>query len=162
MWNWWRGDSITRTIRVPFGYAYSVNLMSLKNRPDGTQAQAWVHRIRAASSRLPGGLSSDTGRPPGLALDQDQPVGFASSYLDVNVIDLCNLGVAESYRRRGIGRDLIAARLADAASCGATTVASAPSREGWRIQQALGFRRVPVIADRFADPRQTGPNKCKG
>ena len=37
-----------------------------------------------------------------LALDHDQPVGFASSFLDANVIDLCNLGVAESHRRRGI------------------------------------------------------------
>jgi ribosomal protein S18 acetylase RimI-like enzyme len=68
-----------------------------------------------------------------LAFDQDQPVGFASSYLEVNVIDLCNLGVAQSYRRRGIGRASIATRLADGASRCATTVVSAPSREGWRI-----------------------------
>jgi predicted N-acetyltransferase YhbS len=81
------------------------------------------------------------------ALDHDQPVAFASSYLDADVIDLCNLGVAESHRRRGIGRALVAARLADAAQRGATTVVSAPSPEGWRLQQAHGFRSVPVVAD---------------
>ena len=82
-----------------------------------------------------------------LALERGQPVGFASSFLDANVIDLCNLGVAESHRRRGIGRALVTARLADAARRGATTVVSAPSPEGWRLQQTLGFRRVPVVAD---------------
>jgi GNAT superfamily N-acetyltransferase len=82
-----------------------------------------------------------------LALEQDQPVGFASSYLDAKVIDLCNLGVVESRRRRGIGRALVAARLVDAARRGATTVVSAPSPDGWRLQQALGFRRVPVVPD---------------
>jgi hypothetical protein len=45
-----------------------------------------------------------------LAFDQDQPVGFASSYLEVNVIDLCNLGVAQSYRLAGSAE--IAIRLA--------------------------------------------------
>jgi len=82
-----------------------------------------------------------------LALERGQPVGFASSFLDANVIDLCNLGVAESHRRRGIGRVLVTARLADAAPRGATTVVSAPSPEGWGLQQTLGFRRVPVVAD---------------
>jgi GNAT superfamily N-acetyltransferase len=55
--------------------------------------------------------------------------------------------VAESHRRRGIGRALVAARLADAAIRGATRVVSAPSPEGWLLQQTLGFRRVPVVAD---------------
>ena len=69
-----------------------------------------------------------------LAHDNEQPVGFASSFLDANVIDLCNLGVAESHRRRGIGRASVAARLADAVQRGATRVVSAPSPEGWRLR----------------------------
>jgi hypothetical protein len=80
---------------------------------------------------------------------KDQPVGFASSYLDVNVIDLCNLGVTQSYRRRGIDQALIATRLADGASRGATTAVSAPSREGWRSSKHsdyAGCRSSPTHA----------------
>lgn len=82
-----------------------------------------------------------------LALEQDRPVGFASSYLDQDVVDLCNLGVAEAHRRRGIGRAMVEVRLASAARLGATTVVSAPSHDGWQLQKALGFRNVPVVAD---------------
>jgi GNAT superfamily N-acetyltransferase len=103
---------------------------------------------REARHRLYRALGLDGGAlTHWLALDHDQPVGFASSFLDANVIDLCNLGVAESHRRRGIGRALVTARLADAVQRGATRVVSAPSPEGWLLQRTLGFRRVPVVPD---------------
>lgn len=82
-----------------------------------------------------------------LAVKDGQTLGFASSFLDGDVIDLCNLGVLASHRRRGIGQALAAARLADAAARGATLAVSAPSPDGWRLQQTLGFRSVPVVPD---------------
>ena len=82
-----------------------------------------------------------------LALKHDEPVGFASSYLDSTVIDLCNLGVDEPHRRSGIGRSLIIARCEDAAAEAATTIVSAPSPDGWPLQRTLGFHSVPVIPD---------------
>lgn len=82
-----------------------------------------------------------------VARREDEPVGFASSFLDSDIVDLCNLGVVEPHRRRGVGRALVAARVADAALRGANTVVSAPSTDGWQLQQAIGFRSVPVIAD---------------
>lgn len=82
-----------------------------------------------------------------LGLVDDEPVGFATSYLTEDTADLCNLGVLGPWRRRGVGRALVMARLADAARSGATTVVSAPSPDGWQLQRTLGFRNVPVIAD---------------
>jgi ribosomal protein S18 acetylase RimI-like enzyme len=82
-----------------------------------------------------------------LAVLDREPVGFASSYLDDRTVDLCNLGVLDRWRRRGVGRALVLARLADAAGRGATTVVSAPSPDGWQLQRTLGLRNVPVIAD---------------
>ena len=135
--------------------ADAVSASWLTNHPDRADPYAPAEAeagFRLVSLRAAGVEGSDRFGPHRalthwLALDHDQPVGFASSFLDANVIDLCNLGVAESHRRRGIGRALVAARLADAVQRGATRVVSAPSPEGWRLQQTLGFRRVPVVAD---------------
>jgi ribosomal protein S18 acetylase RimI-like enzyme len=150
---YWSGRAIPTPIRAPNAGVEVVRVVSehhLDAWLDVAAGCGWIEvdSDRHARRALYLALGLDAGvLTHWLALDQDQPVGFASSHLDVNVIDLCNLGVAASYRRRGIGRALTAARLADAAARGATTVVSAPGREGWRIQQALGFRRVPVIAD---------------
>ncbi len=73
-----------------------------------------------------------------LGLDQGRPVGFASSHLDGSTGDLCNLGVLAEHRRRGVGRSLVQARLAHAATRGATTAVSAPSTDGWRLQSPWG------------------------
>lgn len=82
-----------------------------------------------------------------LALDRGRPVGFATSFLDGAVVDLVSLGVAAGDRRRGVGRALVAARLADAAAEGARFVVSAPSDDGWQLQRTLGFRTEPVVPD---------------
>lgn len=82
-----------------------------------------------------------------LGLVDDEPVAFATSHLVGETADLCNLGVLRQWRRRGVGRALVTARLTDAARSGATTVVSAPSPDGWELQRTLGFRNVPVIAD---------------
>ena len=83
-----------------------------------------------------------------LVLDGDEAVGFASSYSHGHVLDLCNLGVLASRRREGIGRALVAARLAAGHSPKITLVVSAPSPDGWRLQHALGFASVPVVPNR--------------
>lgn len=103
---------------------------------------------RRARRRLYGSmLESDGPLTHWVSVDGNQPVGFASSYLHGHVVDLCNLAVLSSRRREGIGRALVSARLAAAAERGATIIVSAPSPDGWVLQQALGFESVPVIPD---------------
>lgn len=77
----------------------------------------------------------------------DGPVGMASSFLDRDVVDLCNLGVVESAQRRGIGTALARLRLDHGATAGATHAVSALSPDGWELYRGLGFRTVPVVAD---------------
>ena len=150
---YWSGCSMPTPVRPPAAGVEVVRVVSdhhLEEWLDVAAECGWIEddSDREARYRLYLALGLDGGAlTHWLALDHDQPVGFASSFLDANVIDLCNLGVAESHRRRGIGRALVAARLADAVQRGAKRVVSAPSPEGWLLQQTLGFRRVPVVAD---------------
>lgn len=110
---------------------------------------------RRARQVLYQSLSRRNGHRYWIALDGDTPTAFASSYLHGHVLELSDLGVLPSHRRRGIGRALVAARLAAARHRGVTVVVSAPSPEGWQLQQRLGFRSVPVIPDRcfYLPPR---------
>jgi GNAT superfamily N-acetyltransferase len=150
---YWSDCSMPTPVRPPAAGVEVVRIVSdhhLEKWLDVAAECGWVEddSDREARHRLYLALGLDGGAlTHWLALDHDQPVGFASSFLDANVIDLCNLGVAESHRRRGIGRTLVAARLADAVQRGATRVVSAPSPEGWLLQRTLGFRRVPVVPD---------------
>ena len=110
----------------------------------------WIETAsgRGARRRLYLALGLDNSRlSHWLAVDDGEAVGFASDFLDGDVVDLCNLGVLVAHRRRGIGSALVAGRLADAASVGAALAVSAPSTDGWRLQQSLGFQSVPVIPD---------------
>jgi GNAT superfamily N-acetyltransferase len=150
---YWSGCSMPTAVRPTDAGVEVLRVVSdqhLEKWLDAAAECGWIDddSDRQARHRLYLALGLDGGAlTHWLALDRDQPVGFASSFLDANVIDLCNLGVAQSHRRRGIGRALVTARLADAAQRGATTVVSAPSPEGWRLQQTLGFRSVAVVAD---------------
>jgi ribosomal protein S18 acetylase RimI-like enzyme len=82
-----------------------------------------------------------------IAVEDDRPVGMASSFLDGDVVDLCNLAVLEGDRRRGVGTALIDHRLRDAAARGATRAVSGVSPDGWEVYQRRGFRSVPVRND---------------
>jgi hypothetical protein len=51
----------------------------------------------------------------------------------------------QSRRRRGIGRALVAARLADVTERRRYNRRLGASPDGWRLRQALKFRGVPVV-----------------
>lgn len=87
-----------------------------------------------------------------------EPVGMASSFLDGDVVDLCNLAVVEPAQRQGIGTALTARRLRHAAETGAVQAVSALSPDGWQLYRGRGFRSVPVVPDTwFYLPRGDGP-----
>ena len=75
------------------------------------------------------------------------PVGMASSFVDSDVIDLCNLAVVEPHRRTGIGRGLVIRRVLESQRLGARLAVSALSPPGWQLYRPLGFASVPVVAD---------------
>lgn len=117
---------------------------------DVATACSWIESTddRTARRRLYAALGLDHPRlSHWLAFEGGAAVGFGSVFLDGGVADLCNLGVLEAHRRRGIGRALVSARVAYAVRRGAAVVVSAPSPDGWQLQRALGFRSVPVIPD---------------
>jgi ribosomal protein S18 acetylase RimI-like enzyme len=86
-----------------------------------------------------------------------EPVGMASSFLDGDVVDLCNLAVVESAQRQGIGTALTLRRLRHGVEAGAVQAVSALSPDGWALYRGLGFRSVPVVPDTwFYLPRGDG------
>lgn len=148
----WSGRAIGSTLPLAphVGVARVTSADDLERWLDVAASCEWVESVddREARRRLYTGIGfDDTQLSHWLATVGDEPVGFASSFIDGDVVDLCNLGVTEAWRRRGIGTALVAARLEHAADRGCRLAVSAPSPDGWQLQRRLGFHTVPVIAD---------------
>ena len=82
-----------------------------------------------------------------VAIDGDRVVGFARSVSDgVSNGYLCTLVVAESHRRRGIARSLVAALIGDGPDM--TWVLRAERPGLFPFYEKLGFRRSQVTMER--------------
>jgi GNAT superfamily N-acetyltransferase len=57
------------------------------------------------------------------------------------------VAVRDSARREAVGTALVSALLAWGAKHGALEVVAAPSPDGWRLFNTLGFENVPVTPD---------------
>ena len=119
-------------------------------------------------------LLAEWGRPGDLAViaeSESQQMGAAwlrrwddrhhsYGYVSSEVPEL-GLGVAERFRRRGVGRLLLERLLTDAARAGAERVSLSVERDNpaLRLYQAIGFTTVEVVGDactmviRVSDPR---------
>ena len=75
------------------------------------------------------------------------PIAMATSWVDVDTVDLCNLAVVDAFRGRGIGRALVSHRVRDAVQSGVTNAVLAPSPDGARLYGQLGYDTVAVIPD---------------
>lgn len=68
------------------------------------------------------------------------PVGMASSFVDSDVIDLCNLAVVEPHRRTGIGRGLVIRRVLESQRLGARLAVSGAQPTGLAALPAARLR----------------------
>lgn len=75
------------------------------------------------------------------------PIGMATSFLDGDVLDLCNLAVVEAERRHGVGTALVHERLLDGNNRLATLAVAALSPDGWALYEPIGFNTAPVVAN---------------
>lgn len=93
-----------------------------------------------------------------VAVRDGEPIGMASTFWDgAEVVELCNLGVVVSERRRGVGMALARARVRSARRKGARVVVAELSPDGWEVYRRAGFVSVPVRPDRwFYLPTQDG------
>lgn len=79
-----------------------------------------------------------------LARLDDRPVGMARGGRGDGVTEVVDVAVVESARRQGVGTALVAAVILWG---GDTGVIAAPSPDGWRLFESLGFDNVPVVPD---------------
>jgi ribosomal protein S18 acetylase RimI-like enzyme len=152
---WWTGAPIPTTT----AYRKSPHNVAIRRVRDAADLDAWLDVAgacgwldgdadRRARRRLYEAVGFDDDRlGHWIAVDGDRPAGMASSFLDGDVVDLCNLAVLAGDRRRGVGTALIDRRLGEAAAHGATRAVSAVSPEGWQVYQRRGFHSVPVRRD---------------
>jgi GNAT superfamily N-acetyltransferase len=76
-------------------------------------------------------------------------VGMGTMFMATpHIVELCNLAVIVSERRRGIGTALASARITAAHTRGARVVVSALSPDGWQLYRTIGFVSVPVTPNR--------------
>jgi ribosomal protein S18 acetylase RimI-like enzyme len=120
--------------------------------PDGTGATE-EELPRAALEQV----MADFTRAPGLeryvALLDGRPAGAASCRFDRGIAQLCGATTLAPFRRRGVQRALLAARLADAArrGCDLAVVTTAPGSQSQANVQRQGFEllyaRAVLVAD---------------
>jgi GNAT superfamily N-acetyltransferase len=95
------------------------------------------------------GAAGDPRQATWLARVDDRPAGMARGWCSERepVVEVVDVAVSPSARRHGIGTALVSEVLAWAATRGAQQVVAAPSPDGWRLFDALGFQNVPVVPD---------------
>jgi len=84
-----------------------------------------------------------------VAFRGDMPVAMASAFLAGEIVLLTAVGVLVHERRRGVGRLLALTRLRDARESGCTIAVLAPSPDGAKLYNALGFETHQQPGDRW-------------
>lgn len=101
-------------------------------------------RVRGALLR---GFVEDPRHTAWVARLAGRPVGMATGWCAGEIVEVVDVAVREEARRQGIGRGLVADVLRWGEARGAVDVVAAPSPNGWRLFEALGFANVPVVPD---------------
>jgi GNAT superfamily N-acetyltransferase len=115
----------------------------LRSWLDVAAANGWFEADaeRQAVDELFRGLGLGQARPlcHYLALHEDAPVGLASAFYGEDVVLLATVAVVPEHRRAGIGRALALTRLREARRRGCTHAVLAPSPDGAKLYESIGF-----------------------
>jgi GNAT superfamily N-acetyltransferase len=84
-----------------------------------------------------------------LALHGERAVGMASAFYAEEMVLLTGVAVLDDSRRQGIGRSLAVTRLREARERGCRLAVLAPSPDGAKLYQALGFETHPQPVGRW-------------
>jgi GNAT superfamily N-acetyltransferase len=84
-----------------------------------------------------------------VARRDDAPVGMAAAFFTPDAVLLSAVGVLAHERRRGIGRSLATTRLEEAKERGCSLAVLAPSPDGKKLYESLGFETRPQPDDRW-------------
>jgi GNAT superfamily N-acetyltransferase len=84
-----------------------------------------------------------------VALRNDRPIGAVTAFVTGDVLLLHELAVVEDERRRGIGRALVLGAVTEARSFGCQVAVLAPTPDGRKLAEALGFDVTPTPGDRW-------------
>lgn len=117
---------------------------------DFASAHGWFDdpSERAPFERLYGELVGERFRLY-LARTDGEVAGFASGFYGASTALLTQVVVDESFRRRGVGTALVAARLHDAGELGCDRAVLGPSPDGAKLYTALGFELRPTPPNRW-------------
>jgi GNAT superfamily N-acetyltransferase len=116
---------------------------------------------RSAWKKLHLGLALGRSAPSRLyvAFCGERAVGMASAFYGKEIVLLTAVGVLDDEQRRGIGRAFALTRLREARDRGCKLAVLAPSPDGAKLYQALGFETHPQPADRWF---YLPPSGCAG
>ncbi len=112
--------------------------------------EPWPTQAVARIFGLPGCWGLLAVRPGG------EPAGFVVARVAADEAEILNLVVAEGARRKGIGRELVAAALEKARQSGASAVfleVAADNPAGRALYESAGFREVGVRPDYYRQRR---------
>lgn len=112
--------------------------------------EPWPAQAVARIFGLPGCWGLLAVRPGG------EPAGFLVARVAADEAEILNLVVAEGARRKGIGRELVAAALEKARQSGASAVfleVAADNPAGCALYESAGFRKVGVRPDYYRGRR---------
>ena len=137
-----RGTS--RPTRIQAAGPAQAGVVALLSEDGSTEP--WSARAVARIFGLPGCWGLLAVRPGG------EPAGFVIARVAADEAEILNLVVAEGARRKGIGRELLAAALEKAGQSGASAIfleVAADNPAGRALYQSAGFREIGVRPDYY-------------
>jgi GNAT superfamily N-acetyltransferase len=116
---------------------------------DVAEACGWIEDTSDREARRRVLLATGDGLAAYVARRSRRPVGMARALYAPPLAAFLDVAVLEAERRRGVGRALVGARVAEARRRGCEVAVLAPSPDGCALYRTLGFELAPSPPDRW-------------